>query len=101
MAADKVPPKKPTNWGRVSKTLSFWILIILIPVAFFQLSGAAREPSAQIDWTRFQQELGRNNVATVTIRPWPCRACTALRTILRKAWMICSMSATIGGRLTS
>jgi cell division protease FtsH len=69
MAADKIPPKKPTNWGRVSKTLSFWILIILIPVAFFQLSGAAREPSAQIDWTRFQQELARNNVATVTIRP--------------------------------
>ncbi|HEX6059073.1 MAG TPA: ATP-dependent metallopeptidase FtsH/Yme1/Tma family protein, partial [Gemmatimonadaceae bacterium] len=69
MAADKVPPKKPTNWGRVSKTLSFWILIILIPVAFFQLSGAAREPSAQIDWTRFQQELSRNNIATLTIRP--------------------------------
>ena len=61
MAADKVPPKKPTNWGRVSKTLSFWILIILIPVAFFQLSGAAREPSAQIDWTRvrgFVSDIG-------------------------------------------
>src|ERR687883_282081 len=31
-----VPPQKPSNknfnWGRLSKTLSFWILIILIPV---------------------------------------------------------------------
>ena len=27
------------NWGRFSKTLSFWILIILIPVALIQLSG--------------------------------------------------------------
>ena len=31
--------KGPTNWGRLSKTLSFWILIILIPVALIQLSG--------------------------------------------------------------
>jgi cell division protease FtsH len=33
------PPKKPFNLGRFSKTLSFWILVILIPVAFIQFSG--------------------------------------------------------------
>ena len=42
------PPKKPFNLGRFSKTLSFWILVILIPVAFIQFSSnrseAARSP---------------------------------------------------------
>ena len=36
------PPKNGNNgfnWARFSKTLSFWILIILIPVALIQLSG--------------------------------------------------------------
>ena len=33
------PQKKGTNWGRWSKTLSFWILVILIPVAFIQFSS--------------------------------------------------------------
>ena len=44
------PPKNGNNngfnWGRFSKTLSFWILIILIPVALIQMSGAARRVGA-------------------------------------------------------
>ena len=37
-----MPPKnkKEFSWGRFSKTLSFWILILLIPVVLIQLSGA-------------------------------------------------------------
>ena len=37
------PPKnkKEFSWGRFSKTLSFWILILLIPVVLIQLSVAA------------------------------------------------------------
>ena len=42
-----VQQNKSPNWGRFSKTLSFWILIILIPVAFIHLSGARSEPVAE------------------------------------------------------
>jgi hypothetical protein len=31
------PPKKDRDWGRMSKQLSFWILLILIPLAFIKL----------------------------------------------------------------
>ena len=39
-------PKKPFNWGRFSKTLSFWILVILIPVAILQFTGARGDAGA-------------------------------------------------------
>jgi len=26
------PPNAPFNWRRLSKTLSFWVLLILVPV---------------------------------------------------------------------
>ena len=40
-----IPPKnkKEFSWGRFSKTLSFWILILLIPVVLIQLSGTKAE----------------------------------------------------------
>ncbi len=65
---DRQPPKKKgTNWGRFSKTLSFWILIFLIPVAFFQLSGARSEEAPEIAYTRYDEELQRDNISSVTI----------------------------------
>src|SRR5690349_21088518 len=35
--------KKEFSWGRFSKTLSFWILILLIPVVLIQLSGKSTD----------------------------------------------------------
>jgi cell division protease FtsH len=69
-----MPPKKNNdgnnkgfNWGRFSKTLSFWILIILIPVALIQLSGTRAESAPLIDYTRYKQELTADNIAEVTV----------------------------------
>ena len=45
-----IPPKKQFNWGRFSKGLSFWILVILIPVAVIQFSGQKGEPATQINY---------------------------------------------------
>ncbi len=66
--ADRKPPKREVNWGRLSKTLSFWLLIILIPIAFFRLSGGAGNSPTEIDYTQYSQELDRGNVAKVTIQ---------------------------------
>jgi cell division protease FtsH len=67
--ADRIPPqKKGFNWGRFSKTLSFWILIILIPVAFIQLSNGRGDQATTITYSQYDQELARDNVAKVTIQ---------------------------------
>ncbi|HXD47427.1 MAG TPA: ATP-dependent zinc metalloprotease FtsH [Gemmatimonadaceae bacterium] len=64
-----LPPKnkKEFSWGRFSKTLSFWILILLIPVVLIQLSGAKADASKTISYTQYRQELNDNNIAKVTI----------------------------------
>jgi cell division protease FtsH len=64
-----IPPKnkKEFSWGRFSKTLSFWILIILIPVVLIQLSGQKSEPSRQVTYTQYHDELERGNINKVTI----------------------------------
>ncbi|MDX2184450.1 MAG: ATP-dependent zinc metalloprotease FtsH [Gemmatimonadaceae bacterium] len=61
-------PKKKINWGRVSRTISFWILLMLIPVAFVQFSMGRGDASPEINYTQFKQELDRDNVAKVTIQ---------------------------------
>ncbi|HEX8946032.1 MAG TPA: ATP-dependent zinc metalloprotease FtsH [Gemmatimonadaceae bacterium] len=64
-----IPPKnkKEFSWGRFSKTLSFWILIILIPVVLIQLSGNKAEASKAINYTRYRDELMHDNISKVTI----------------------------------
>src|SRR5918992_1005259 len=65
-----MPPKnkKDFSWGRFSKTLSFWILILLVPVALIQLSTARAEQAPEIPYTRYREELERNNILKVTIQ---------------------------------
>jgi cell division protease FtsH len=60
-------PKKPTNWGRVSKTLSFWLLILLIPFAFIQFSQRGAEQAPLISYTQYRQQLEQGNISKVVI----------------------------------
>jgi cell division protease FtsH len=63
------PPRKPTrNWASFSKTISFWILVLLIPVAFIQFSGRGADAAPELNYApEFQQQLQSNNIARVTI----------------------------------
>ena len=63
-----IPPKKQFNWGRFSKGLSFWILVILIPVAVIQFSGRSSEQPTEINYSDYRTELERGNIAKATIR---------------------------------
>ncbi|HTE43710.1 MAG TPA: ATP-dependent metallopeptidase FtsH/Yme1/Tma family protein, partial [Gemmatimonadaceae bacterium] len=65
----QMPPKnkKEFSWGRFSKTLSFWILIILIPLVLIQLTGAKTEASKAITYTQYRDALEHDNIAKVTI----------------------------------
>ena len=61
-------PQKPSgNWGRLSKTLAFWILVILVPVAFIQFSSGRSDTAPSISYTKYDQQLQADNLAKVTI----------------------------------
>ena len=61
------PPPKGSNWGRISKNLSFWILVILIPVAFIQFRNAGGQAAQEVNYSRLQRELEADNILRVTI----------------------------------
>ena len=69
--ADSIPPNKgnnkKTNWSRLSKTLAFWVLLIVIPVAFIQFSSGRGEAAPTITYSQYDRELQRGNVTKVTI----------------------------------
>ena len=62
------PPQTPFNFRRLSKTLSFWLLVILVPVAILQLSNSRAEPTAELDYSAYREQLDSNNIARVTIQ---------------------------------
>ena len=62
------PPQSPFNWRRLSKTLSFWLLVILVPVAILQLSSSRAEPTMEMDFSDYREQLNANNIARVTIQ---------------------------------
>src|SRR5437762_12697647 len=62
-------PKKPTNWSKVSKQLSFWVFVILVPVAIIQFSGKGSDSAPESPYTpQYDQELQKNNFDKVTIQ---------------------------------
>ncbi len=61
-------PRKPTNWSKVSKQLSFWVFVILVPVAIIQFSGKGADATPEISYTQYDQQLQKNNVDKVTIQ---------------------------------
>jgi cell division protease FtsH len=62
-------PKKPTNWSKVSKQLSFWVFVILVPVAIIQFSGKGADAAPEIPYTpQYDDQLQKNNIDKVTIQ---------------------------------
>ncbi|MGH7690255.1 MAG: ATP-dependent zinc metalloprotease FtsH [Gemmatimonadaceae bacterium] len=61
------PPKDGNNWGRLSKTISFWILVLLIPVALLELSGSHGDQATEISYTQYNHELASGNIKDITI----------------------------------
>ena len=53
------------SWGGRSKALSFWALVILVPIIFLKLSKGSADQAPEIDYSRFSQELERDNISSV------------------------------------
>src|SRR5256714_8259366 len=62
-------PKKPTNWSKVSKQVSFWVFGILVAVAIIQFSGKGSEAAPEISYTpQYSEQLQKDNIDKVTIQ---------------------------------
>ena len=58
--------KKPNFFN--SKTVAFWILIILIPALFLELSTTRGDQPASVIYSQYDQQLAQDNVKRVTIQ---------------------------------
>ncbi len=55
------------NWGKFSKTLAFWVLIILIPVTFVTLTKGGNSDAPVLTWTQYDRELTKGNLKKVVV----------------------------------
>ena len=61
-------PKGPRNWGKFSKTLSFWVLITLLAGTLFTYTSGSRTEAPTIDYTQYREQLDANNISRVKIQ---------------------------------
>ena len=61
-------PKTPGKWGKASKQLSFWVLLVLLAGTLFTYMSGAKEAAPQISYSQYNQEVERGNVAAVTMQ---------------------------------
>src|ERR671920_223579 len=60
--------KGPTGgWGGRSKALSFWALVILVPLIFLRLSGTGREPMPEINYSAYELQLEQRNISKAVL----------------------------------
>jgi cell division protease FtsH len=64
--ADGLPPRK-VNFGTISKSMVFWLLIALLSIAFYQMVSSARRDQAKISYSVFSRELDNDNISRVEI----------------------------------
>ncbi|HXV86902.1 MAG TPA: ATP-dependent metallopeptidase FtsH/Yme1/Tma family protein, partial [Gemmatimonadales bacterium] len=63
---DRPTPRK-FSLSAISKNLVFWLLIVLLSIAFYQMVNSAKAEYADIKYSTFSRELERDNVAEVEI----------------------------------
>jgi cell division protease FtsH len=51
-----------SRWGRITRTVSFWVLLLLVPITLIQLTGNKDKQREQLDYWRFRDQVARGNV---------------------------------------
>ena len=60
-------PQKPGGMGKFSRTLSFWLILFLVPVVLIQFAMKGGEQSIEIDYSLYDAQLTADNISRVTI----------------------------------
>ena len=55
------------RWQRMSRSLAFWALVLLVPLIIIQVLGSGRKDMQELTYTEFMQELDEGNVLKVTV----------------------------------
>ena len=61
-------PKGPKNWGKFSKTLSFWVLITLLAGTLFTYTSGSKDSAQTITYSEYVQQLEGGNVKAATMQ---------------------------------
>src|SRR5213594_433988 len=61
------PPPREFSWIRVLRTLSFWALVIVGAIALVQFAAGRREPTAELNYTQFSEQLDSGNIKSLEI----------------------------------
>jgi cell division protease FtsH len=64
---ERLPPPPKFSWARLSKTVAFWMIVILVPVIFFQLTARRTTDAPEVTYSEFVAELDHANVRQVEI----------------------------------
>src|SRR5262249_49746951 len=65
---DRLPPPAPkSSWARLSKTVAFWLLVILAPFVFIQLAMRRSADYVEIKSSAFVAALERGNIREVVV----------------------------------
>ena len=57
---------KEQKTGRFMRTASFWALVILIPLAIFQVMDTSRQLERELTYTEFREQLEAENINSVS-----------------------------------
>ena len=60
-------PPEVSGWRRASRSLLFWVFLVLLSITIFQFFNRSRGEEVIITYTEFQQQLEEGNVSEVTI----------------------------------
>jgi cell division protease FtsH len=64
----KGPQKKEEfPWKKASRTLIFWLILILISITVFQYYARGKKEVLPVSYTLFMEELEKGNIKTVTL----------------------------------
>src|SRR3954454_846946 len=66
MAEAPNPPKGP-RLGRITRTVSFWGLLVVMSILLVEMTSNGQRTSEEITWTQFRRQVASRNVATVQI----------------------------------
>jgi cell division protease FtsH len=58
--------KNEFKWRRGTRTLIFWLILLLVSVTLFQIYSASKKDAVTITYTEFLEELEKSNIKKVT-----------------------------------
>ena len=59
--------RDPGRTNRLVRTVSFWALVLLVPLFILQIMNSSRQAETELTYTEFREHLQNENISDVTI----------------------------------